>query len=54
MLPLDIEHAGRLPSLPDHHHDPWDRMLLCQALAEDLTILTPDKQIHQYPVPWEW
>ncbi len=54
LLPLELDHVGRLPTLPDHHRDPWDRMLICQSLAERLTILTPDKLIHQYPVAWEW
>ena len=54
LLPLTLAHVARAPLLPDVHRDPWDRMLVCQAQAERLTILTPDKLIHQYPVAWEW
>jgi len=40
--------------IPDHHNDPFDRMLICQALEEHCVILTPDKLIHKYPVKVEW
>jgi PIN domain nuclease of toxin-antitoxin system len=44
-------HLGRLPRL---HRDPFDRMLICQAIAEGMTILTPDELIRQYPVRTIW
>jgi len=53
-LPIDEEsalYAGRLPSL---HADPFDRMLVAQAIVHGLTILTPDPQIQQYPVRVLW
>ena len=40
--------AGRLPG---HHEDPFDRMLIAQALAEGLTIVTRDKRFADYGVP---
>jgi PIN domain nuclease of toxin-antitoxin system len=40
--------------LPPHHHDPFDRMLICQALGRQFTILTPDRHILQYAVPTLW
>ena len=43
-----------LRHLPALHKDPFDRMLVCQALALNLTILTPDPKIQQYPVPVLW
>ncbi|MDP2902131.1 MAG: type II toxin-antitoxin system VapC family toxin [Methylovulum sp.] len=43
-----------LSNLPNHHRDPFDKMLVCQALANDLIILTPDKMIIQYPVSTAW
>jgi PIN domain nuclease of toxin-antitoxin system len=46
-----VLHLGRLPSL---HRDPFDRMLICQAIAEGMTILTPDELIRQYPVRTIW
>lgn len=53
-LPLDETsalHAARLPRL---HGDPFDRMLVCQALVHGMVILTPDEQIAQYPVRVAW
>ncbi len=44
-------HAGRLPAL---HADPFDRMLVAQAIVHGLTILTPDKAIEQYGVRVLW
>lgn len=41
----------RLPAL---HRDPFDRMLVCQAMAEGLTLVTPDDDVRQYPVPHLW
>ena len=42
------------PRLPKHHTDPFDRMLLCQALEHGCTILTPDEEIAKYPVRVIW
>jgi PIN domain nuclease of toxin-antitoxin system len=47
-------HALESPELPPLHRDPFDRMLVCQAIAHDLTILTPDPQIRSYPVKTIW
>lgn len=43
-----------LPKLPDFHRDPFDRILICQAVVEGLCILTPDEQISRYPVLCRW
>lgn len=53
-LPLDESAALQLPRLPDLHRDPFDRMLICQAIAGELTILTPDAEIAQYPIRTAW
>ena len=37
--------------LPDHHRDPFDRILICQAIQRQLRIMTTDTMIKQYPVP---
>ena len=44
----------QLPKLPDLHRDPFDRMLLCQAIEHGLTLVTPDVDLRQYPVRTEW
>lgn len=53
-LPLDEEATLFLPRLPDLHRDPFDRMLVCQALSGGLTLLTPDENIARYPVQVLW
>lgn len=53
-LPLQVAEAVLVAKLPAHHRDPFDRMLLCQAMAHNLTILTPDRLIRQYGVPCLW
>ena len=47
-LPVTIEHALYAGSLPRYHDDPFDRMLVAQALMEKLTIITRDKSIPAY------
>jgi PIN domain nuclease of toxin-antitoxin system len=49
-LPLTIEHAMHAAGLPDHHGDPFDRMLVAQAQLEGLTIVTRDPKIALYDV----
>jgi PIN domain nuclease of toxin-antitoxin system len=53
-LPLEEEAALHLLNLPPLHRDPFDRMLVCQAIAHGLAILTPDERIRQYPVRTAW
>ena len=53
-LPLTEEEALYLPKIPKLHRDPFDRMLICQAVAGGLTILTPDPLISQYPIRTLW
>jgi PIN domain nuclease of toxin-antitoxin system len=53
-LQLDEEAALHLTRLPLLHKDPFDRMLVCQAMVHDLVILTPDELVNQYPVRTMW
>jgi len=50
-LPLDEASVSQLAHLPPIHRDPFDRMLICQALEHSLTIVTVDDAICEYPVP---
>jgi len=43
-----------LSSLPNIHADPFDRMIICQALSKDMLLLTPDKHIHKYKIQTVW
>lgn len=51
LLSIDYAHLERVASLPHHHRDPFDRMLIAQAQAEGLTIATADPEFHRYGVP---
>ena len=49
-LPISIAHGNAADQLPRHHDDPFDRMLIAQAYAEGLTIVTRDKRFADYNV----
>ena len=53
-VPLDESAVLQLARLPDYHKDPFDRILICQAIAGGMVILTPDPSINAYPVRAEW
>lgn len=50
-LPITFRHAWAAGALPRHHEDPFDRMLVAQAMLESLTMATRDARISQYGVP---
>ena len=49
-LPISLDHAENAGALPPHHRDPFDRMLIAQARAERLTIVTHDPAFRDYDV----
>lgn len=49
-LPLKFAHTAHLKHLADHHKDPFDRLLVAQAMHEELTLISDDPLIHKYPV----
>jgi PIN domain nuclease of toxin-antitoxin system len=53
-LPVTLRHGDLLGELPRHHRDPFDRLLIVQALDEGLTILTSDRAFEPYRVPVVW
>jgi PIN domain nuclease of toxin-antitoxin system len=53
-LPILHHHALRVYSLPLHHEDPFDRLLIAQAQAENMAILTADRAIGKYDVSVVW
>ena len=48
VLPITVEQAWAARSLPLHHRDPFDRMMVVQAMLEKMTLVTRDKQLKQY------
>ncbi len=53
-LPFDEEAAVQGARLPELHRDPFDRMLIAQAIALGLAIVTPDPLVMQYPIRTIW
>ena len=49
-LEIGWKHAEAAPRLPDHHRDPFDRMLVAQSITERLTLVTADSMADHYPV----
>ena len=50
ILPVNLDHIYDLNNLPFHHKDPFDRLIIAQAIVEDFTIVTDDPQFPAYPV----
>jgi PIN domain nuclease of toxin-antitoxin system len=53
-LPVEMQHCVELTKLPFHHRDPFDRMLIAQALAEDLQLLSRDDRLSAYEINRIW
>ena len=53
-LVVSHTHASHVATLPPHHRDPFDRLIIAQAQIENLPILTSDKQFASYAVTVEW
>ena len=53
-LPIKLSHTFRLAHLPYHHRDPFDRLLVAQALEEDLPLLSVDEVLSDYGVERIW
>jgi PIN domain nuclease of toxin-antitoxin system len=54
VLPVHLSHALRVHALPDHHRDPFDRLLVAQAIVEEMPLLSADPRIARYPVEVVW
>jgi PIN domain nuclease of toxin-antitoxin system len=54
MLNISFRHLTALAELLQYHSDPFDRLLIAQAIAEDMTIISADKQFKDYPVNVLW
>lgn len=52
--PLQNAAIFTLPKLPAVHRDPFDRLLICEAIQEGIPLVTPDETIHRYPVRIMW
>lgn len=54
LLRIDVTHMGRVATLPHHHRDPFDRMLVAQAFEDDLVLVTADSALGEYGVETLW
>jgi PIN domain nuclease of toxin-antitoxin system len=54
VLPIRASHVGAIAGLPGIHRDPFDRILVAQAIVEGLSLITSDQQIGAYPVRIVW
>ena len=52
LLPVDERHVLASANLPRHHADPFDRLLVAQALCEGLTLVSYDRMVEGYDVAW--
>lgn len=54
LLPIDFRHVARVEALPFHHRDPFDRLLIAQAMTEKLVLVTADAKFAGYDVNLLW
>jgi PIN domain nuclease of toxin-antitoxin system len=54
LLPIAVRHALGVATLPLHHRDPFDRMLVAQALVEGVPILSADRELDRYGIERLW
>lgn len=54
LLPIEAHHAVAVAELPQYHGDPFDRLLICQAQLESMTLVTADAQMGKYSIATLW
>lgn len=54
IIHITPDHLLTLSKLPDHHRDPFDRLIISQAISENLILLTRDKELKKYKVKQQW
>lgn len=54
LLPISFADTLQVSNLPLHHRDPFDRMLIAQAIAHDLIMISHDEQFGAYPIRRSW
>ena len=54
ILPIELSHVLQLQNLPLHHKDPFDRLLIAQAIAENAMIVSNDSEVRRYSVKIIW
>ena len=53
-LPINQDYSLEVYDLPSHHSDPFDRIIIAQAIVEDMVVLTSDRVFEKYPIDVVW
>ena len=53
-LSIEREYLQLIPDLPNHHKDPFDRLIIATAITENMTLITIDENIYRYDVNYLW
>ena len=53
-LPIEMTHCAEVTELPFHHRDPFDRMLIAQAIVEEMQIMSRDSRLSDYDIERIW
>jgi len=53
-LPVELEHCAQVATLPFHHRDPFDRMLVSQTICDDMALATADRTLNAYGIDVIW
>jgi PIN domain nuclease of toxin-antitoxin system len=54
ILPIEVKHTAVLTTLPHHHGDPFDRLIISQAMVEKVQVVSADAKFDSYPVQRLW
>lgn len=54
LLPITVQHIVGLANLPNYHKDPFDRLIISQAMVESAMLLSDDSQVARYPIETIW
>ena len=54
LLGIELKHTARIATLPHHHRDPFDRLLVAQAIGESMTLVSRDRELAKYGVRLLW
>jgi PIN domain nuclease of toxin-antitoxin system len=54
ILPIEISHTAQLTTLPFHHRDPFDRLIIAQSLAEKIQVVSIDSKFDAYEIERVW
>ena len=54
ILPIDVRHAEAIVTLPHHHKDPFDRMLIAQSIVDNVALVSSDEAFDAYPIQRLW